>query len=116
MDKREKWAMLLAVTAFVAAYLICCYIPAWRIKLAADPLTYFAESLRHMMTLKLGIATVALIDTDCDPDLVDLPIPGNDDSMRSIELIVKMLSDAVVAGKTKQAVRSKFQQHAGEDD
>ena len=40
---------------------------------------------------KLGIATVALIDTDCDPDLVDLPIPGNDDSMRSIELVVKML-------------------------
>ena len=35
---------------------------------------------------KLGIATVALIDTDCDPDVVDLPIPGNDDSMRSIEL------------------------------
>ena len=38
---------------------------------------------------KLGIATVALIDTDCDPDVVDLPIPGNDDSMRSIELIVE---------------------------
>ena len=36
---------------------------------------------------KLGVSTVALIDTDCDPDLVDLPIPGNDDSIRSIELI-----------------------------
>ena len=48
MEKREKWAMLLAVTAFVAAYLICCYIPGWRIKLAADPLTYFVESLRHI--------------------------------------------------------------------
>ena len=35
---------------------------------------------------KLGIATVALTDTDCDPDLVDLPIPGNDDSMRSIDI------------------------------
>ena len=35
---------------------------------------------------KLGITTVALIDTDCDPDLVDLPIPGNDDSIRSIEV------------------------------
>jgi small subunit ribosomal protein S2 len=50
---------------------------------------------------KLGISTVALIDTDCDPDLVDLPIPGNDDSMRSIELIVKMLGDAIIAGKSK---------------
>jgi small subunit ribosomal protein S2 len=60
---------------------------------------------------KLGIATVALIDTDCDPDVVDLPIPGNDDSMRSIELIVKMLADAIQAGKTRAAVES---QHAHE--
>jgi small subunit ribosomal protein S2 len=60
---------------------------------------------------KLGVATVALIDTDCDPDVVDLPIPGNDDSMRSIELIMKMLSDAVVAGKNRAAVES---QHAAE--
>ena len=49
---------------------------------------------------KLGITTVALIDTDCDPDEVDLPIPGNDDSIRSIELIVQLLADAVLAGKT----------------
>ncbi len=48
---------------------------------------------------KLGITTVALIDTDCDPDMVDLPIPGNDDSIRSIELIITLLSDAIVAGK-----------------
>ncbi len=48
---------------------------------------------------KLGITTVALIDTDCDPDEVDLPIPGNDDSIRSIELIVTLLADALLAGK-----------------
>ena len=48
---------------------------------------------------KLGITTVALIDTDCDPDEVDLPIPGNDDSIRSIELIVTLLADAILAGK-----------------
>ncbi len=48
---------------------------------------------------KLGITTVGLIDTDCDPDEVDLPIPGNDDSIRSIELIVKLLADAIAAGK-----------------
>lgn len=49
---------------------------------------------------KLGIATVALIDTDSDPDVVDLPIPGNDDSIRSIELIVQQLADAILEGKT----------------
>jgi small subunit ribosomal protein S2 len=48
---------------------------------------------------KLGIKVVALMDTDCDPDLVDLPIPGNDDSMRSIDLLVKRLVDAIVEGK-----------------
>jgi small subunit ribosomal protein S2 len=47
----------------------------------------------------MGITTVALIDTDCDPDDVDLPVPGNDDSIRSIELIVQQLADAVLAGK-----------------
>jgi small subunit ribosomal protein S2 len=63
---------------------------------------------------KLGIATVALIDTDCDPDVVDLPIPGNDDSMRSIELISKMLSDAIVAGKGKAAVQSQYASEGAE--
>jgi small subunit ribosomal protein S2 len=52
----------------------------------------------------LGITTVSLIDTDCDPDQVDLPIPGNDDGIRSIELIMRHLSDAVSAGRaTAQA-------------
>jgi small subunit ribosomal protein S2 len=42
---------------------------------------------------------VALIDTDSDPDTVDLPIPGNDDSIRSIELILAKLADSVLEGK-----------------
>lgn len=49
---------------------------------------------------KLGITTVALIDTDSDPDLVDLPIPGNDDSIRSIELVVQQLADAILEGRS----------------
>ena len=48
---------------------------------------------------KLGIKVVALLDTDCDPDVIDLPIPGNDDSMRSIELVMKRLIDAIIEGK-----------------
>jgi small subunit ribosomal protein S2 len=54
---------------------------------------------------KMGVTTVALIDTDCDPDLVDLPIPGNDDSIRSIELISAQLADALLEGKTEAATR-----------
>jgi small subunit ribosomal protein S2 len=48
---------------------------------------------------RMGVTTVALIDTDSDPDCVDLPIPGNDDSIRSIELILAKLADAVLEGK-----------------
>ena len=48
---------------------------------------------------KLGLKVVALLDTDCDPDLIDLPIPGNDDSMRSIELVMKRLIDAILEGQ-----------------
>ena len=51
----------------------------------------------------LGIPTIALIDTDGDPDLVDIPIPGNDDSMRSIDVIVRELCEAVTLGKTGRA-------------
>ena len=48
---------------------------------------------------RMGVPTVALIDTDSDPDEVDLPIPGNDDSIRSIELVLSKLADAVLEGK-----------------
>ncbi len=54
---------------------------------------------------KLGVTIVALIDTDCDPDHVDLPIPGNDDSIRSIELIVQQLADAILEGKADAATK-----------
>jgi small subunit ribosomal protein S2 len=51
----------------------------------------------------LGIPTVCLVDTDGDPDLVNIPIPGNDDSMRTIDLIVRELCDAVRKGKEGRA-------------
>ena len=47
---------------------------------------------------RLNIPTVALIDTDSDPSDIDLPIPGNDDGIRSVELIMRNLADAVNAG------------------
>lgn len=52
---------------------------------------------------KMGVPTVALVDTDCDPDPIDLPIPGNDDAMRAIELMVKELADAIIEGKQTRA-------------
>ena len=49
---------------------------------------------------KLGIPVVSILDTNCDPDLVDIPIPGNDDAVRSIKLILKSLTDSIIVGKS----------------
>jgi small subunit ribosomal protein S2 len=48
---------------------------------------------------KLGIPVVAIVDTNCDPDLVDYVIPGNDDALRSIRLFTSRIADAVMEGR-----------------
>ena len=53
---------------------------------------------------KLGIPIVSLLDTNCDPDLVDIAIPANDDAIRSIKLIVGKLADAIYEGRHGQQV------------
>lgn len=50
---------------------------------------------------KLGITVVSILDTNCDPDLVDIPIPGNDDAVRSIKLILNSLTDSIIQGQLK---------------
>ena len=47
---------------------------------------------------KLNIPVYAIVDTNCDPDLVDYPIPANDDAVKSIEIILKAISDAAIDG------------------
>lgn len=48
---------------------------------------------------KLGIPVVAIVDTNCSPERIDYPIPGNDDAMRAIQLYAELVADAVIAGK-----------------
>ena len=48
---------------------------------------------------KLGITIISILDTNCDPNVVDIPIPANDDAVRSIKLVISSLSDAIVTGK-----------------
>ena len=48
---------------------------------------------------RLGIPVVGLVDTNCDPDKVDYPVPGNDDAIRSIKLVTQLISDAVLTGR-----------------
>ncbi|MFQ5584951.1 MAG: 30S ribosomal protein S2, partial [Calditrichia bacterium] len=49
---------------------------------------------------KLDIPIIAILDTNCDPDLIDYPIPGNDDSVKSISIITRTIADAIVEGRT----------------
>ncbi|TVQ62517.1 MAG: 30S ribosomal protein S2 [Phycisphaerales bacterium] len=64
---------------------------------------------------KLGIPTIALIDTDGDPDMADIAIPGNDDSMRSIDVVVRELCKAIAEGRQQRSV-AKTDDGSGEGD
>lgn len=55
----------------------------------------------------MGIPTVCLADTDCDPDMVDICVPGNDDAIRSINLFLSKTADAVLAGKEQLVTLTK---------
>ena len=59
---------------------------------------------------KLDIATIGVLDTDSDPDTVDVAIPANDDSIRAIDLILNELADAVAIGKTMISTRPEPKQ------
>jgi small subunit ribosomal protein S2 len=52
---------------------------------------------------KLGIPVVAILDTNCDPDVVDFPIPGNDDAIRAVGLLTRVIADAVADGLMARA-------------
>ena len=56
------------------------------------------ETIAVKEARKLGIPVVAIVDTNCDPDDVDFPIPGNDDASRAIELYMNLFADAVLDG------------------
>jgi len=47
----------------------------------------------------LNIPVVAVCDTNCDPDLIDHPIPGNDDAIRAVKLFCSVIADAILEGK-----------------
>ncbi|WP_267383596.1 30S ribosomal protein S2 [Cyanobacterium sp. uoEpiScrs1] len=69
---------------------------------------------------KLGIPIISLLDTNCDPDFADIPIPANDDAIRSIKLILGKLADAIYEGRhgelDSQKEYEEFEEHFGGDD
>jgi small subunit ribosomal protein S2 len=63
------------------------------------------ERIALLEAKRLGIPVVAIVDTNCDPDEVDFPIPGNDDAIRAIRLVTTKMADAVVEGKAEHESR-----------
>ena len=65
---------------------------------------YIVDTVREEIAVKearkLGIPVVAIADTNCDPDLIDYPIPGNDDAIKAINLITGKIADAILEGKS----------------
>ncbi|MCD7735091.1 MAG: 30S ribosomal protein S2, partial [Clostridiales bacterium] len=63
---------------------------------------------------KLGIPVVAIVDTNCDPDEADYPIPGNDDAIRAIRLISGVIANAVIEGKQGNDEAAEAEEKAAE--
>jgi small subunit ribosomal protein S2 len=73
------------------------------------------EALAVAEARKLGIPVVAILDTNCDPDVVDFPVPGNDDAIRSIALLTRVVADAVAEGLQLRASRNQAAEAANQE-
>lgn len=71
---------------------------------------------------RLGMPVIAPLDTNCDPDIVDFPIPGNDDAIRSIQLFCQEMSEAINEGKalrdqdSEEEIQNKEQDEASQEE
>jgi len=70
------------------------------------------EHIGVLEARRLGIPVVGIVDTNCDPDVVDYVIPGNDDAIRAIRLISSKISDAVLEGKQRRQDKIEGRQAA----
>jgi small subunit ribosomal protein S2 len=66
------------------------------------------EAIAIQEARKLNIPVVAIVDSNCDPDVVDFPIPGNDDASRAIQLYCDLLADSIIDGLAEGQSRSGF--------
>ena len=74
------------------------------------------EQLAVREARRLGLPVIALVDTNCDPDDADYVIPGNDDAIRSCDLIVRVIASAIEAGKTKVTAEELAAQPPAEEE
>jgi small subunit ribosomal protein S2 len=72
------------------------------------------ESIAVSEAKKLNIPIIAMVDTNCDPEIVDYPIPSNDDAFKSINLITNAIADAALEGARAQAKRKETDEEVPE--
>ena len=70
------------------------------------------EDIAVMEARRLGVPVVGIVDTNCDPDVIDYVIPGNDDAIRAIKLISSKVADAVLEGKQRQKDKAEGREAA----
>ena len=73
------------------------------------------ETIAIKEAAKLKIPIIAIVDTNCDPDLIDHVIPGNDDALRAIKLFTETIAEAILAGRTRYEVRVEAELKEAED-
>ena len=83
------------------------YLEGYRDMKKLPDMMFVVDTVKEHIAVKearrMGMKVVAPLDTNCDPDLVDYPIPGNDDAIRSINLFCREIADACIEGKTLYA-------------
>ncbi len=72
------------------------------------------ENIAVLEANRLGIPVVAVVDTNCDPDVIDYPIPGNDDAIRAIRLITSKIADACIEGRDRHSEVEQAEGDKGE--
>ena len=73
------------------------------------------ERIAVLEAKKLNIPIVGLVDTNCNPEDVDYPIPGNDDAIRAVKLITDVMANAIIEGRQGEALDNEQEEIATEE-
>ena len=99
----EGQTVLFVGTKKQARQKLNAYLEGFRHMKKLPDMMFVVDSVQEHIAVKearrLGMKVIAPLDTNCDPDMVDYPIPGNDDAIRSINLFCKEMAEAIIEGK-----------------
>ena len=74
------------------------------------------EKIAILEARKLNIPVIGLVDTNCNPEELDYPIPGNDDAIRAVKLIADVMSNAVIEGKQGESFEESEEQQVENEE